>query len=281
VNMPICRDLRQPCASPVAPFAYDLFAMRTPGERVEAPGKRRCKATSKRGEPCRASVVGASGYCAVHDPERPIDMRELGHRGGKARRRGVAEQLPAAERESLREKLRDQLDHNLVKTAIERALAGGNESARVAAVKFLADLELYKADGDLDWRERMKGELAAAREQFDELVRRHVQVAGGEGERLRPAVPRRPPHEPDERRGGWDRTNEADGACRPRRLRDDPGLHQPGRRDVPRRGRAARRAAVWREGKRRAARRRGGVNEPGSGEVTDWVKSPLQGLSRS
>jgi hypothetical protein len=175
--MPICRDLRQPCASPVAPFAYDLFAMRTPGERVEAPGKRRCKATSKRGEPCRASVVGASGYCAVHDPERPIDMRELGHRGGKARRRGVAEQLPAAERESLREKLRDQLDHNLVKTAIERALAGGNESARVAAVKFLADLELYKADGDLDWRERMKGELAAAREQFDELVRRHVQVA--------------------------------------------------------------------------------------------------------
>jgi hypothetical protein len=67
-------------------------------------------------------------------------MRELGHRGGKARRRGVAEQLPKQERESLRDSLRDGLDHELVKTAIERALAGGNESARVAAVKFLADL---------------------------------------------------------------------------------------------------------------------------------------------
>jgi hypothetical protein len=28
--------------------------------------------------------------------------------------------------------------------AVQRSLAGGNESARVAAVKFLADLELYR-----------------------------------------------------------------------------------------------------------------------------------------
>ena len=75
-------------------------------------------------------------------------MRELGHRGGKARRQGAAEQLPAPERESLRQHLRDKLDHATVVEAVQRSLAGGNESARVAAVKFLADLELYRKDGD-------------------------------------------------------------------------------------------------------------------------------------
>jgi hypothetical protein len=37
-------------------------------------------------------------------------MRELGHRGGTSRRKGVAEQLPETERQSLREFLRDGLD---------------------------------------------------------------------------------------------------------------------------------------------------------------------------
>jgi hypothetical protein len=45
----------------------------------------------------------------------------------------VAEELPERERRSLREFLRDGLDHETIKAAIERALAGGNESARVAA----------------------------------------------------------------------------------------------------------------------------------------------------
>jgi DNA-binding transcriptional ArsR family regulator len=135
-------------------------------KRTEASGKRRCRGTSKRGDPCRATVVGVSGYCAVHDPERPIDMRELGRKGGKGRRRGVAEQLPAAERASLRERLRDQLDHGVVQTAIERALAGGNESARVAAVKFLADLELYRKDADEEDRARAVAKAAADARQY-------------------------------------------------------------------------------------------------------------------
>jgi hypothetical protein len=143
---------------------------------TEAPGKRRCKGTSKRGEPCRASVVGTSGFCAVHDPERPIDMRALGHRGGKARRRGVAEQLPAAERASLRERLRDQLDHGVVQTAIERALAGGNESARVAAVKFLADLELYRKYAEEEDRAHAIAKAGAEARQYlaNALARRAV-----------------------------------------------------------------------------------------------------------
>jgi hypothetical protein len=90
--------------------------------------------------------VNAAGYCVAHDPERPDLMRELGRRSGEARRRGSAAKLPEPERESLRERLRDQLDHDAVIAATERALAGGNESARVSAVKFLADLELYKPE---------------------------------------------------------------------------------------------------------------------------------------
>jgi hypothetical protein len=87
-------------------------------------------------------------------------MKELGRKGGKARRKGVAEQLPAGERESLRQYLRDGLDHETIKTAIERSLSGDNESARVACVKFLADLELYRKDGDQD--EQRKADFARA-----------------------------------------------------------------------------------------------------------------------
>jgi hypothetical protein len=86
-------------------------------------------------------------------------MRELGHRGGKSRRKGVAEQLPESERQSLRESLRDGLDHETIKTAIERSLLGDNESARVACVKFLADLELYRKD---DQDEERKADFARA-----------------------------------------------------------------------------------------------------------------------
>jgi hypothetical protein len=98
-------------------------------------------------------------------------MRELGHRGGKARRAGVVEQLPAAERESLRHYLRASLDHEKIKAAIEQSLAGGNESARVAAVKFLADLELYRGeqeeDRERDWQKATLG----ARDKLAELIR--------------------------------------------------------------------------------------------------------------
>jgi hypothetical protein len=98
-------------------------------------------------------------------------MRELGHRGGKARRKGVGEQLPDAARLSLRDVLREQLDHGKVKAAIEQSLAGGNESARVSAVKFLADLELYRKDGDeCPVCAKRKGEAGDVRERLAALL---------------------------------------------------------------------------------------------------------------
>lgn len=138
-------------------------------ERKRTSPERRCKATNRRGERCAAHVVNAAGYCVAHDPERPDSMRELGRRSGEARRRGPAAQLPEPEREGLRAVLRDRLDHETVIAAIERALAGGNESARVSAVKFLADLELYRQD-DKEERDQA-GVMAAAGERFERLIR--------------------------------------------------------------------------------------------------------------
>jgi hypothetical protein len=76
--------------------------------------------------------------------------RSLGPSGHEGARQAEAarEQLPEGERLSLRQFLREGLDHEAIKAAIERSLAGGNESARVACVKFLSDLELYRKDGD-------------------------------------------------------------------------------------------------------------------------------------
>ena len=106
----------------------------------------RCKGTNKRGEPCQASIVGADGRCAAHSGL--VDMKAIGRKGGKSRRQGVAEQLPEGERESLSEALRRGLDHEDIVAAVKQSLAGGSESARVAAVRFLSDLETYRKGDD-------------------------------------------------------------------------------------------------------------------------------------
>jgi hypothetical protein len=93
-------------------------------------------------------------------------MRELGSKGGRSRRAG-AEQLPEAARESLRGHLRAKLDHNTVVEAIERALAGGSESARVAAVRFLADLKLYRQE---DREQESGAEAVHYRERLAQLI---------------------------------------------------------------------------------------------------------------
>jgi hypothetical protein len=46
---------------------------------------------------------------------------------------------------SLREELRS-LDPAIVRGAIEQALSGSNESARVSAVKLLADVDAFRKD---------------------------------------------------------------------------------------------------------------------------------------
>jgi hypothetical protein len=133
----------------------------------------KCKAKNRRGERC-GGLAGSDGLCSAHrDPGR---MKELGARGGRARRKGVAEQLPAGERQSLREFLREGLDHETIKAAIERSLAGGIESARVACVELLSDLELYRKDGDECPRcAAWKAEAPAAREQVWQMISRYVE----------------------------------------------------------------------------------------------------------
>jgi hypothetical protein len=146
-------------------------------ERTKHAGERRCRGTSRSGERCRAHVVNAAGYCVAHDPEKPMYMRELGRKSGEARRRGVARELPQEARQSLRTILREQLEPEKVKAAIEQSLAGGNESARVAAVKFLADLELYRRDGDeCPTCAAMKAEAPQAWAKVERLLEKYIEA---------------------------------------------------------------------------------------------------------
>ena len=80
-----------------------------------------------------------------------MDMREMGRRGGSARTK------PAGS-ESLREYLRRAVPPERVWAALEKAMQGSNESARVAAVRVLAQ-ELYEPE-----REREQGWHGAALE---------------------------------------------------------------------------------------------------------------------
>jgi hypothetical protein len=140
---------------------------------VTSAAERRCKAKTKAGRPRRVRLVNAAGYCIAHDPERRDVMRELGRRSGEARRRGPAAKLPEPEREGLRSVLRERLDHETVIAAIERALAGGNESARVSAVKFLADLELYRQEDREQKRDAPEYRERLARLLADHASRAH------------------------------------------------------------------------------------------------------------
>jgi hypothetical protein len=127
-----------------------------------------CRAIKADGSRCQA-FAGASGFCVIHSS--PDAARELGRKGGKARRKGLAEQLPEAAALSLRDTLREGLDPAAVLAAAHRALTGENEAARVSVIKFLADLEIYR-------RDEPKVEPAAVVERHDpaELVRKLWEV---------------------------------------------------------------------------------------------------------
>ena len=51
---------------------------------VNSTGKRQCKATNSRGEPCQAAA-GDSGYCFWHDPAKAAQCRAARSKGGRAR----------------------------------------------------------------------------------------------------------------------------------------------------------------------------------------------------
>jgi hypothetical protein len=117
-------------------------------------------------------------------------MRELGHRGGKARRKGLGEHLAEGERASLREQLRRGLDPELVVRTANEILAGENQTARGNMIRFLADLELYRKDGDECPRcAAVNAEGPAAEQKVNEMIARMVehsvrQEFGGEESRI-------------------------------------------------------------------------------------------------
>jgi hypothetical protein len=101
-------------------------------------GKRRCKAKTRRGQPCAAIVVGADGYCSAHSGK--VDMRELGRRGGsKSPGQGGKGKPPAAEQRSLLAQARATIGDERVIEALEELLAGTNQGAKVQAIRLLAD----------------------------------------------------------------------------------------------------------------------------------------------
>ena len=102
-------------------------------------------------------------------------MKELGRRGGKASGGTKPEQVPA----SLRDELRN-LDPKVVRAAIEQTLAGGNESARVSAVKLLADVDAFRKDGEDACPRCAKFTAAAsaeAQEKVWTMISRYVELS--------------------------------------------------------------------------------------------------------
>jgi hypothetical protein len=136
--------------------------MANANEREE---ERRCKATNRHGQRCRVTKgLGADGLCVMHSGK--VDPREMGRKGGSrgkgnAQRRGAIEKTP-----ELRSVLRT-MDPHVVKAGLEEILAGNNAGAKVSAIKLLADLELFKAGGEEDWRREMAASMAAAAAEFD------------------------------------------------------------------------------------------------------------------
>jgi hypothetical protein len=137
--------------------------------------ERRCRATNRHGQRCRVTKgLGADGLCVMHSGK--VDPREMGRKGGStgrgnAQRRGAIEKTP-----ELRAVLRT-LDPHAVKAGLEEILAGGNQGAKVSAIKLLSDLEIYRQGDQEDWRSEMASSMAVAAEEFRRKVEHRAMVA--------------------------------------------------------------------------------------------------------
>jgi hypothetical protein len=100
-------------------------------------------------------VVNAAGYCVAHDPEKPVDYRELGRKSAQARKRPNPERV----HESLRTYLRREVPPERVWQALEAAMLGNNESARVSASRVLMDA---LTEPEQDKTEQRKADFARA-----------------------------------------------------------------------------------------------------------------------
>jgi cell division protein ZapA (FtsZ GTPase activity inhibitor) len=142
--------------------------------------ERRCKDRNRHGDPCCVKVVNAAGYCVAHDPERPVNMRELGKASARARSRPKAERVP----QGLRAYLRENVPPAEVWKALKATLESGSESARVSAARVLVnvyveeredrqhELQIQRAAEEFDRKIRAQGERTRIirREQLTELL---------------------------------------------------------------------------------------------------------------
>ncbi len=141
-----------------------------------------CRATTRKGEPCKRTTLHGDGLCLVHNGSQ--DMRELGRLGGRA--------IPKAKRadaqpESLREFLRREVDPSAVWAAIEASLASGNDRDRLAGAKLLLS-ELYEPAAERQREEETEAASARARlaRRIEELSARRALITLVERGLIRP-----------------------------------------------------------------------------------------------
>jgi hypothetical protein len=119
--------------------------------------------------------VNAAGYCVAHDPEKPMDMRALGRKSGEARRKPNPERV----HESLRTYLKREVPPERVWHALEAAMLGNNESARVSASRVLMDA-LAEERPDEDRKADRQRANAQALTRLAELLATHPDLQPGE-----------------------------------------------------------------------------------------------------
>jgi hypothetical protein len=120
---------------------------------VTSATERRCKADTKRGR-CRVTRgLNTEGLCAMHSGA--TDPRELGRKSGESRRKPNPERV----HESLRTYLKREVPPERVWQALEAAMLGNNESARVSASRVLMDA---LAEPEQDSDEQRKADFARA-----------------------------------------------------------------------------------------------------------------------
>ncbi len=111
--------------------------------------RRRCRARTRRGEPCRMAPVIGSDHCFTHAPEKARDLAEARKRGGQARQTPRLFELPATP-----VALRDVVSvQGLLERVVHETLAQSNGHDRSRALGSLLMIALRTLEaGDLEAR---------------------------------------------------------------------------------------------------------------------------------
>lgn len=98
---------------------------------------RRCQATNRAGDPCRAAPLRDSQWCGAHDPQRPAATRFGSREQAAEAATGVQRRTP-----SLTEKLRERVEQEsdrIIDPYFEALDAGENAELRMRAAERLLD----------------------------------------------------------------------------------------------------------------------------------------------